>query len=131
VEQPVSTQVSFKLPVGFQDSTGTLHRDGIMRLATAADEIFPMRDHRVRDNEAYFIVNVLQRVIIKLGELDAISTDVIEGLYLRDFNYLQDLYNEVNGLAPEGRAGGPSPTAAGGQEGNAEALPLRTSFTQR
>lgn len=131
MEQPILTQVNFTLPVGFQDQRGTLHREGIMRLATAADEIFPMRDYRVRENSAYFIVNVLQRVVIKLGELDAVSTEVIEGLYLQDFNYLQDLYNEVNGLAAEAPAAR-SPTAVADlHAGNVEAPPLRTSFTQR
>jgi len=46
------TEFGFVLPRGYVDENGTLHRDGVMRLATARDEILPQRDPRVRENEA-------------------------------------------------------------------------------
>jgi hypothetical protein len=90
------TEFNFTLPLGYVDSEGTLHREGIMRLATAADEIHPLRDSRVQQNEAYLIVIILSRVITSLGGLDAINPKVIEGLYAADLAYLQEFYNQIN-----------------------------------
>jgi hypothetical protein len=91
------TEVEFELPKGYVDSSGTLHRSGVMRLATAADEILPLRDPRVAQNEAYLSVIILARVIVRLGSLPDIHTGVIEGLYASDFAYLQKLYERING----------------------------------
>src|SRR5574342_254604 len=91
----LQTEIEFELPKGYVDDTGTLHRRGTMRLATAADEILPLRDPRVQQNEAYFVVIVLARVITRLGSLPDIHTGVIEGLYASDFAYLQQLYDKL------------------------------------
>src|SRR6185295_6190096 len=91
------TEVEFTLPKGYLDATGILHRRGIMRLATAADEILPLRDPRVQQNQAYLAIIVLARVITKLGDLPTIDTKVIEGLYASDLDFLQRLYERVNG----------------------------------
>jgi len=90
------TEVDFELPKGYLDESGTLHRRGVMRLATAADEILPLRDPRVQQNEAYLAVIVLARVIVQLGTLPDIHTGVIEGLYASDLAYLQRLYESLN-----------------------------------
>ena len=90
------TEVEFELPKGYVDEDGTLHRQGKMRLATAADEILPMRDPRVQENEAYLPVIVLARVITRLGSLKDIHTGVIEGLYASDLAFLENLYAEFN-----------------------------------
>ena len=90
------TEIEFELPKGYLDETGMLHRHGTMRLATAADEILPLRDPRVQQNEAYFVVIVLARVLTQLGSLPDINTGVIEGLYASDFAYLQRLYDKLN-----------------------------------
>ena len=92
----ISTEVEFTLPIGFVDGDGNLHKNGIMRMATAGDEILPLKDHRVQANQAYLTIIVLSRVIIKLGSLDMINTRNIEDLYAADFTYLQDLYNRIN-----------------------------------
>lgn len=92
------TEFEFTLPCGYLDAEGTLHRDGVMRRATAADEILPLRDPRVVKNEAYLVVILLSRVIIRLGGVDPITPKVIEGLYATDLAYLQALYNEINQL---------------------------------
>jgi hypothetical protein len=91
------TEVEFTLPKGYLDATGVLHRHGVMRLATAADEILPLRDPRVQQNQAYLAVIVLARVITRLGDLPAIDTRVIEALYASDLDYLQRLYERING----------------------------------
>ena len=91
------TEVEFTLPKGYLDSNGDLHRHGVMRLATAADEILPLRDPRVQQNQAYLAVIVLARVITRLGEVTNIDTKVIEGLYASDLDYLQRLYERLNG----------------------------------
>ena len=90
------TEIEFELPKGYLDDTGMLHRRGTMRLATAADEILPLRDPRVQQNDAYLAVIVLARVITKLGSLPDISTGVIEGLYASDLAHLQRLYEKFN-----------------------------------
>src|SRR5262249_40210393 len=90
------TEVDFELPKGYVDEAGTLHRRGVMRLATAADEILPLRDPRVQQNEAYLAVIVLARVIVRLGTLPEIHTGIIEGLFASDLAYLQRLYEQLN-----------------------------------
>jgi hypothetical protein len=92
----IQTEFPFTLPVGYQDEDGTLHREGTMRMATAADEILPARDARVQNNEAYHVVVLLSRVITQLGSLSQINAKVVEGLYVADMAHLQDLYNQVN-----------------------------------
>jgi len=92
----MTTEFPFTLPRGFVDNTGAVHREGVMRLATARDEIMPLRDPRVRDNEAYLTVLLLSRVITRLGELSAVSEGVIEGMFATDLAFLQDHYRRIN-----------------------------------
>ena len=92
----LQTEYEFTLPLGYIDQDGELHRDGTMRLATAADEILPLKDPRVRANEAYLIVILLSRVVGRLGSLPQITPKIVEGLFAADLAYLQDLYNRVN-----------------------------------
>lgn len=96
-----SIEHEFELPKGYVDKEGNLHRQGVMRLATAADEILPMRDPRVQSLPAYLIVILLSRVVIKLGKVQPINPGVIEGLFSEDLAYLQGLYNRINGLEPQ------------------------------
>src|SRR5574341_1221287 len=91
----LQTEFEFTLPTGYVDEAGTMHRDGAMRLATA-DEILPMKDPRVQQNPSYLGVILLSRVVTRLGEVKAISTKTIEGLFAGDFSYLQDMYNRIN-----------------------------------
>ncbi len=90
------TEYSFTLPKGYVDADGRLHREGVMRLATARDELEPQRDPRVRENEAFATVIVLARVVTELGTVSRVTTKVIESLFISDFAYLQDLYRIVN-----------------------------------
>jgi hypothetical protein len=92
----LQTEYEFTLPLGYVDSDGNLHREGVMRLATAADEILPLKDPRVQSNQAYLIVILLSRVITRLGSLSQINPKVIEGLYAADLGYLQEFYNRIN-----------------------------------
>ncbi len=92
----LQTEFDFTLPRGYIDENGVLHREGTMRLATAMDEITPLRDPRVRNNEAYLTVILLSRVITKLGTLRTITTHTIENLFAADLSYLQDFYRRVN-----------------------------------
>src|SRR5947207_5287839 len=92
----IQTEYSFTLPIGYQDKDGTLHREGMMRLATAADEILPLKDPRVQSNPAYLTVIVLSRVISKLEGVADVNPKVIENLYAGDVSYLQSLYQKLN-----------------------------------
>jgi hypothetical protein len=86
----------FVLPRGYVDSAGQLHREGIMRLATALDEIEPMQDPRVVANESYLPVLLLSRVVTRLGHLPVVTPRIIEGLFASDLAYMQDLYQRIN-----------------------------------
>ena len=90
------TEYEFTLPMGFLDEEGTLHREGTMRLATAADEILPLKDPRVQKNATYLVVILLSRVIVRLGSIGQITPKTIEGLFAADLAYLQDFYNRIN-----------------------------------
>ena len=92
----LQTEYPFTLPKGFVDEQGTLHRNGTMRLACARDEIEPLRDPRVKENESYATVIVLSRVVTQLGTVSRVTTKTIESLFVSDFSYLQDLYRIIN-----------------------------------
>ena len=90
------TEFEFTLPKGYVDGDGTLHKKGVMRLATAKDEILPLSDYRVQENRAFLVVIILSRVIVKLGTLKAINPGVIENLFSADLAFLQDFYRRIN-----------------------------------
>lgn len=92
----LQTEFPFTLPRGYVDGEGNLQREGTMRLATAMDEIAPMRDMRVQNNQAYLVVILLARVITKLGSMREISTGVVENLFSADLAFLQDFYRRIN-----------------------------------
>jgi hypothetical protein len=92
----LQTEFEFTLPQGYADDDGTLHREGTMRLATAADEIQPLKDPRVKSNHSFLTVVLLARVVTRLGTLEDVNPNVIENLFVSDLTYLQDLYERVN-----------------------------------
>ncbi|AFZ67624.1 hypothetical protein [Deinococcus peraridilitoris] len=94
------TEYEFLLPLGYVDAYGHVHRRGVMRLATALDEIEPLGDPRVKNNEAFFGLLVLSRVVRSLGTLTPVPMDVIARLYAADFAYLQAFYTRINGQPP-------------------------------
>jgi hypothetical protein len=93
---PLRTEFPFTLPRGYVDAAGTVHRDGVMRLATARDELIPLRDDRVRENPAYLTVVLLARVITRLDGIDDVHAGIVENLFASDLAFLQDLYGRVN-----------------------------------
>ena len=93
----LQTEFEFTLPKGYVGENGDLHQKGVMRLASAADEILPMKDPRVQRNPSYLSVIVLSRVITKLGELNDVTPGTIEKLFIGDLTYLQELYRRING----------------------------------
>jgi hypothetical protein len=90
------TEHEFTLPKGHVDADGNVHRNGIMRLSTAADEILPLQDPRVKQNPAYLLIILLSRVVIKLGDIKQITPKTIEDLFTEDLRYLHDFYNTIN-----------------------------------
>lgn len=97
----LQTEFSFTLPKGYVDSEGTLHRRGTMRLATARDEIEPLRDPRISGpDDPFLTVIVLSRVVSELGTLSQVTPREIEGLFAADLAYLQDVYGVVNFGSP-------------------------------
>jgi hypothetical protein len=97
------TEHAFVLPLGNVDAEGVVHREGVMRLATARDEILPLSDYRVQSNRAYLVIVLLSRVITKLGDLERITVDTVENLFSTDLAYLQEFYRKINeeGGAPK------------------------------
>ena len=92
----LQTEFQFVLPRGYVDDSGRVHAEGVMRLATARDEIYPQSDHRVRDNAAYLSILLLTRTVTKLGTLPEVDTYLIENLFASDLAFLQDLYRRIN-----------------------------------
>jgi hypothetical protein len=128
------TEFEFVLPRGYVDADNVVHREGAMRLATAADEILPLKDPRVQANPAYLVIILFSRTVTRLGSLEVVNPKVIEGLFSADLQYLQGLYNRINGLddgagrvtcphcrqefdLPEPSAGGSSATPTTGSAG--------------
>jgi len=92
----MQTEFDFTLPRGYLDSEGRLHRSGSMRLATAHDEIQVLQDPLVQFSEAYLPVQLLSRVIIRLGALPDVTPHVIENMFAADMAYLEELYLRLN-----------------------------------
>lgn len=92
----LQTEFEFTLPRGYVDENGTLHRKGTMRLATAMDEIAPLRDQRVRQNQAYLVIILLSRVVTQLGTITQVTPHEIESLFTSDLAFLQRLYRQLN-----------------------------------
>ena len=91
------TEFEFLLPKGLVDDDGSLHREGTMRLATARDELEPLRDPKVRDaDDPYLTIVVLSRVVVNLGTKSRVTPRDIEELFAADLAYLQDFYSVVN-----------------------------------
>ncbi|KUN75908.1 hypothetical protein [Streptomyces griseoruber] len=94
--QTLQTEFAFELPRGYVDEAGTVHRDGVMRLSTARDELVPLRDIRVQENPAYLSVVLLGRVITRLGTLPLVHDGVVENMFASDLAFLQDFYRQIN-----------------------------------
>ena len=92
----MKTEYAFELPKGYVDDAGTVHRDGVMRLATARDEIEPLRDASVRANEAYLAVLLLSRVVTRVGTIEPVTPELVERMFAADFDHLQRLYERIN-----------------------------------
>jgi hypothetical protein len=92
----LKTEYEFILPRGFVDADGNVHREGVMRLANAKDEIVPLNDLRVQRNRAYLIIVLLSRVVTRLGTLAEVNTGVIENLFAGDLRFLEEMYNRIN-----------------------------------
>jgi hypothetical protein len=92
----LKTEFEFTLPRGYLDADGNLHRHGVMRLATALDEIEPLQDPMTQVNMGYLSVALLSRVVIRLGDVSPVTQAIIEGLFASDFAYLQEMYLRLN-----------------------------------
>ena len=95
-DQTLRTQFEFELPRGYVDDSGVLHKRGVMRLATAKDELIPLRDLRVQENPAYLSVVLLGRVITQLGTLPSVHDGIVENMFASDLAFLQDFYRQIN-----------------------------------
>ena len=94
------TEFEFTLPRGYVDEDGAVHREGVMRLSTAADEILPLKDPRVQSNSGYLMILLLSRVVTRIGTLVKITPEVIERLYTADLEFLHNMYEQINAVEP-------------------------------
>jgi hypothetical protein len=93
----LKTSYEFTLPRGYVDDNGQLHRTGTMRLATARDELAPLRDPTVSGpDDPRLTILVLTRVVENLGNIEMITAFEIEGLFAVDLAFLQDFYGVIN-----------------------------------
>ncbi|MGH8001657.1 MAG: phage tail assembly protein [Brasilonema sp.] len=90
------TEFAFTLPRGLIDAQNRVHRHGVMRLATAKDEILVQKEPKVQENPAYGVLVMLSRVITRLGSFNQVNSDLLEELILPDISYLRELYNRIN-----------------------------------
>ncbi|MEU6369512.1 hypothetical protein ABZ876_28205 [Streptomyces sp. NPDC046931] len=95
-QESLRTEFPFHLPRGYVDESGTVHRDGMMRLSTARDELVPLRDVRVQENPAFLSVVLLGRVITRLGTLPMVHDGIVENMFASDLAFLQDFYRQIN-----------------------------------
>lgn len=95
-KETLHTEFEFTLPRGLLDPQGRVHRQGVMRLATAKDELIIGKDSRARENPAYGVLVMLSRVITRLGSLSTLTPELLENLFTRDIAYLRELYNRLN-----------------------------------
>ncbi|GAA3149359.1 hypothetical protein [Streptomyces echinatus] len=95
-QDELRTEFRFQLPRGYVDESGTVHRDGVMRLSTARDELLPLRDVRVQENPAFLSVVLLGRVITRLGTLPMVHDGIVENMFASDLAFLQDFYRQIN-----------------------------------
>jgi hypothetical protein len=103
----MQSEVAFTLPYGFTDDAGNLHREGVMRLATTLDEVSLYNDPRSGQNQAYFGIILIARVLVRLGGFSPVPVALIERLYAADFAFLEDLYLQLNtGTGRTGFGGG-------------------------
>jgi hypothetical protein len=92
-------EYDFVLPLGYFDhDMGQLYKNGMMRLATAADEIGAQSDPKVKNTPEFLSIALLARVVTQLGDLssESINQSLIENLFVQDLYYLQDMYNRIN-----------------------------------
>lgn len=94
--EPLRTEFEFELPRGYVDESGVVHKHGAMRLATAKDELVPLRDVRVRENPPYLSVVLLGRVITRLGALPIVHDGIVENMFASDLAFLQEFYQQIN-----------------------------------
>jgi hypothetical protein len=90
------TEFDFILPRGLVDEAGVVHRQGVMRLATAKDELMTQKDRRVKNDPAYSTLVILAQVITSLGSLTSVTPEILEDLFTQDLAYLRELYNRLN-----------------------------------
>jgi hypothetical protein len=93
----LKTSYEFTLPRGYVDASGQVHRGGVMRLATARDELDPLRDPTVKGpDDPRLTILVLARVVERLGDIEYVTPPIIEELFAADLAYLQDFYGVIN-----------------------------------
>lgn len=92
----MKTEFGFSLPRGYIDAAGNVHRDGVMRLATARDEVEPLQDPRAAANSMYLSIALLSRVVTRLGAISPVAPNVIQDLFASDFAFLQEMYLRLN-----------------------------------
>ena len=92
----IATEFEFMLPRGFVDEQGTVHRHGVMRLATAKDEMTVQKDRRIKESPEYATLIMFSRVMVSLGTLTEVTPGLLENLFSVDLNYLREFYNRIN-----------------------------------
>lgn len=95
-ENILQTEFNFILPKGLVDAEENVHRQGVMRLATAKDEIIIQKNRDAQESSGYKVLVMLSRVITRLGNLTEITPDLLENLFSRDLAYLREFYNRIN-----------------------------------
>ncbi|MBN2444780.1 MAG: hypothetical protein JXJ04_25715 [Spirochaetales bacterium] len=93
----IRTEFPFVLPKGIMNKDKNIVKTkGIMRLIKVKDILLIYQDTRVKENEGYFYIVLLARVVVSLGDERMVTTKTIENLFPEDFAFLIDFLNEIN-----------------------------------
>ena len=83
------TEYTFKLPKGYADAKGVVHREVTIREITGADQE-ALLNPQLRNNPAKMLTALLARVITRLGTLDGrqVDTSVTADMLKSDRDFL-------------------------------------------
>lgn len=91
-------EYEFLLPKGYVDSEGAVHRQGVMRLATARDELEACCAPECRRNADFAPIYILSSVILRLGNIERVTPEIVKEFFTADFQFLQNMYEAINGV---------------------------------
>ncbi|MCA9070336.1 MAG: hypothetical protein KDA84_15495 [Planctomycetaceae bacterium] len=92
----IQSEYEFTLPRGYLDEDHQLHRQVTLRLATGRDDFQASQSPRVAANPRYKGIEMLSRVVLRIGAVEPVHAGVIRGLFAQDYYGLIEEFNRLN-----------------------------------